>query len=190
MKYLISALFFLQFCTGFSQEEISDTEESQNQELIRNNEFRINMFSTIVFSAVDVTYERVLSQDSSTGISLLYNYREDDSENGLYYNEKFAITPFYRYYFSNTKYAHGFFIEGFAMYNKQQDYNRLLIRDDFSDRTSNNFAVGFAAGGKFITKRGIVFDLHAGLGRNIYRSDEEISALLVPRFAISAGYRF
>lgn len=165
-------------------------EESQDRNATRVNEIKLNVFNLVTFKTLDASYEYIIDAESGFGASVLLNLRSNDSNEDIYYNEKFAFTPYYRRYFSSTKHAYGFFIEAFAMYNLQGDYNRFFEENGFSDETSSNGALGFAVGGKFLTRKGIIFDIYGGLGRNFIASNTDVSTDVVPRIGASFGYRF
>ena len=159
----------------------------------KSNEVKINVFNTLIFKSVDVTYEYLLNDASAFGLSFLANLNNDYS-NGPSYNEKIAITPYYRHYFSR-KYAMGFFMEAFGMFNTQDIETIYYYPNGIEDSsvetdTSNNFALGFALGGKFVSSRGFIFEFFGGIGRNLFTSNDFISTEFVPRLGINLGYRF
>ena len=183
MKNFITTILIFVTVVSFAQEE------EKNE---RSNEVKLNVFNTLIFKSLDFTYEYLLNNESAVGISLLVNLNNEFSE-GPTYNETFAITPYYRHFFSR-KQAMGFFIEAFGMYNTQKvdDY---VYYDYFEEPTvtvskSNNFALGFAIGGKFVSSKGFVFEFFGGIGRNLFVSNDYTSTEFVPRLGISLGYRF
>jgi hypothetical protein len=137
-----------------------------------------------VLGAVELTYERLITDDSGLGISLFF-VNEDEFETS------FSLTPYYRAYFGK-KPAAGFFVEGFSMINTgvssiyyRSDNNGNLIVTD-KDRFTD-FALGFGVGSKWVHKRGFTFEVNAGIGRNLLSRD---SPEVVPRGGITLGYRF
>lgn len=164
---------------------------------VKKHELKANAFNLIVFKTADFSYEYLINEESSFGASLLFNLQNADDdrdfEDGPYYNEKFAFTPFYRRYFS-SKYAWGFFLEAFGMYNIQEDYNGYFEYDTnntvYAEETSNNVAVGISVGGKFVSRGGFVFEFFGGAGRNIFQSNDDYATEIVPRLGASLGYRF
>ena len=124
--------------------------------------------------------------------------QENDNDrnyiDGPYYQEKFAFTPFYRRYFS-SKYAWGFFLEAFGMFNVQDDYENYDYIYDPNitvnrNETSTNVAFGISIGGKFVSKGGFAFEVFGGVGRNVYQSNENYASEIVPRLGASLGYRW
>ncbi len=185
---ILSSLFVLFFNPIFAQ--------NKEEQVVKHHEVKTNAFNLIFFKSVDFSYEYLIDSESSAGISLLFNLQDFDNDfydDGPIYNEKFAITPYYRRFFS-SKYAWGFFLEAFGMYNVQEsldgyyDYNT----DDYiySDEKSNNVAFGISIGGKFVSKKGFLFEFFGGAGRNIYSSNEYIATEIVPRAGVTLGYRF
>ena len=189
-KALLALLLFTSFAS-FAQEASQD-------EKVKHSEIKINAFNLIVFKSVDFSYEYLIDSESSVGASILFNLQNNedrDFEDGPVYNEKFAFTPYYRRYFS-SKYAWGFFLEAFGMYNVQEDSNEYYNYDSNeyyyrdSGETSSNIAFGMAVGGKFVSKKGFLFELYGGVGRNISTSNNDIGTEFVPRLGTSLGWRF
>lgn len=191
MKSFFSLLFVMASFVGYSQQDFDDKP--------KHHEFKANAFNLIVFKSVDFSYEYLLDSESSIGMSILFNLQDSDDVDDLepYYNEKFALTPFYRRYFS-SKYAWGFFLEAFAMYNVQEDY----YGDDYynydtneyyytySEETSSNLALGMSIGGKFVSRKGFAFEFFGGVGRNLTTSNDDVATELVPRLGVNLGFRF
>ena len=182
------ALAILCSLIGYSQE----TEESQD--VLRKNELKINMTNLIIFKWVDVSYERILNEESTFGVGTLFSLDQDYNDDVLDEYRTFSITPYYRHFFSN-KYAQGFFVEGFGMLHSGKDeyyndyYNPLTDSYNYVDYQEKytDFAIGISAGAKFVTKRGFVAEIYLGIGRDLLgNSDIEV----VGRGGIAIGYRF
>lgn len=175
MKKLIVLLCFSSFLSGYSQQkEVPD---------FKKNELKGNALF-LVLGAVEVTYERILNEDTGLGVSVFF-VAEDDFETS------FSLTPYYRAYFGN-KPAAGFFVEGFSMFNTgtasttyYYDNNNNLSRVD--TKSYSDFALGFGLGSKWIHKKGYVFEINAGIGRNLFSGN---SPEVVGRGGITLGYRF
>jgi hypothetical protein len=191
-KTLIGLLLFTSFLT-FGQ-------ETEQEAKVPHSEIKVNAFNLIVFKSIDFSYEYLIDSESSFGISALFNLqnREDrDFINSPYYNEKIAVTPYYRRYFS-SRYAWGFFLEAFGSYNLQDDTNEDYLYNAeldiyeymYSDETSSNVAFGISVGGKFVTKKGFLFEIYGGVGRNIITSNNDVASEFVPRLGATLGWRF
>jgi hypothetical protein len=163
--------------------------EMYPQDVDKKHELKLNAFSLIVFSSLDVSYERLLNKDSSFGISVFYNFNSVD--NNLYYPKKFSITPYYRWFFTETRFARGFFVEGFGMLNSYEE--ELFFFDSRTEtEQETDFALGISVGGKFIIKSGFTAEVYLGIGRNLFNNgtDSLIDNDLITRGGISLGYRF
>ncbi len=188
MKKLILIPLLLLTIHSFSQETV---------EKKKSHEVKLNAFNTLIFKSLEGSYEYLINKESSVGISIMVNLNDEYYEGGQY-NEEFALTPFYRRYFSR-KYAWGFFMEAFGMYNKQQnnyyEYDYVdPVDGSYSyntiDEETNNFALGIALGGKFVSQKGFAFEFFGGVGRNLFTSDSRYNYEFVPRLGVSFGYRF
>ena len=107
------------------------------------------------------------------------------------YDLKFMLTPYYRLFFGKKR-AAGFFIEGNAAVFSG-DYGRDNYEDfegGFNSDSSNEtgFGLGFAIGGKLISKSNWTGELLLGLGRTLINEDKTSEAY--PRLGISIGKRF
>jgi hypothetical protein len=175
MKKLILLLCFSSFLSGYSQQkEVPD---------FKKNELKGNALF-LVLGAVELTYERILNEDTGLGGSIFFVNQDDFESN-------FMLTPYYRAYFGN-KPAAGFFVEGFSMFNTgvasktyYYDSNSNISRVD-KNRYSD-LALGFGLGSKWIHKKGYVFEINAGIGRNLLSRN---SPDVVGRAGITLGYRF
>lgn len=151
-------------------------EKEYPQDFDKKTELKINALTLLAVKWIDVSFERLIDEESSYGISATLN--TDTNETDL----NFALTPYYRRYFSN-KLARGFFVEGFG--------SLFSARDNFLFDSDENFETGFAAGisvgGKFVSKKGFTTELVLGVGRNLIKSDYNEA---YGRIGISVGYRF
>jgi len=180
-KITLIALLLVASLSTFSQEI-----EIENN--IGNNELKVNMTNLIIFKWVDFSYERLLNDESSVGVSLLVAL--DDEDTGLDEYRTFSLTPYYRHFFSR-KYAEGFFVEAFTMIHSGKeefyDYDSILDVYNEYDEKYTDFAVGISAGYKIISRRGFAAEIYLGIGRDLLdKSDLEV----VGRGGLSIGYRF
>jgi hypothetical protein len=150
------------------------------------------MSNLIGFKWLDAGYERILNEESSIGFGTLVSLDKD--VDGLDEYRTFSITPYYRHFFSN-KYAQGFFVEAFTMIHSGTDEYGYDYYDSPTDSYIYNdsgnkytdFAVGISVGAKWVTPRGFVAEIYAGIGRDLLnKSDIEV----VGRGGVSIGYRF
>lgn len=171
--FLTLALFFSSYL--FSQENNDEADNTTNF-----NEIKLNG-AFLIAGAFEVTYERTVNEESAFGISLFLPFDDNISDDIKYY-----ISPYYRFYFGK-KYAAGFFVEGFGMLNST-DRSLALISGSGDDFVTD-FALGFATGGKWITKRGFSIELFVGYGRNLFNNDES-DFEVIGKAGINLGYRF
>jgi hypothetical protein len=174
----------------FTAQEREETKESRYpQDVDKKYELKINAFNLIGLSALDLSYERLINTESSYGVAVFYNFTDINDDIG--FPKKFSLTPYYRWFFSESTFARGFFVEGFGMLNTYQDIYYRNNSESIENDTS--FALGISVGGKFITKSGFTTEVYLGVGRNLINNNNEDDYFefnIVGRFGISLGYRF
>ncbi len=152
-------------CHCYGQEE---TQESSNE----SHEFKLNA-GYFIGGFPELTYEKIINDETSMGISLAFSIDED-------IDYKFLMIPYFRFYFGQERNA-GFFIEG----------NAGIFSEEYNEATNQSawgLGLGTALGGKFITYKGWVAELCGGLGRNFVNLDR--LSEVYPRVGISIGKRF
>ena len=183
-------LLILLFVTTFSiaqENEIEITKTTQEN----FNEIKLNALYLIA-GALDVHYERTINEESSFGISVMAAFDTNEDGDGIGDQYKYMITPYYRFYFGK-KYAAGFFAEGFGSLNSSRE---VYLFGNSDEEFKTDFAVGLGIGGKWITRRGIIFEISYGYGRNLFTksdNDSNINNLgteFIVRGGINVGYRF
>ncbi|WP_299062603.1 DUF3575 domain-containing protein [uncultured Polaribacter sp.] len=179
-------LFLVFFSTLMIAQE--NQKEEYPQDFNKKHEIKLNAFSLIVFSSLDVSYEKLINKDTSYGVSVFYNF--NDIDNDFYFPKKISITPFYRWFFSETRFARGFFVEGFGMLNHYEERNYSFSSSKIESET--DFALGVSVGGKFIIKSGFTAEVLLGIGRNMFNNDANsfFDNSIISRGGISLGYRF
>ena len=189
---LLLTLFSLQFT---AQEKEGTKESKYPQDVDKKYEFKINAFNLIAFAAIDISYERLIDKNSSYGVAVFYNF-SDYADSDIAFPKKFSITPYYRWFFSENKYARGFFIEGFGMLNTYQDDYSYNYNGNYGKiETQTSFALGISVGGKFVITEGFTAEVLAGVGRNLIKGEshesyQDFQNEVIGRFGISLGYRF
>ena len=104
----------------------------------------------------------------------------------------YAVTGYYRYYFGK-KPAAGFFGEAFGMLNNVDDYVYFDEPNNYTwkQETLTDFALGIGLGGKWIAKNGLLLEINAGVGRNLFNNQyDDRDYELIGRAGITVGYRF
>jgi hypothetical protein len=176
MKKLFIVLCLSSFVLGFSQEK-----EPMD---FKRNELKGNAL-LLVLGSLEATYERILNEESGVGISVSVPV---DKYN---WDINFAATAYYRYYFGK-KPAAGFFGEAFGMLNNVDDYVYTETPNNYSwsPEKITDFALGIGLGGKWITSKGLLLEVNAGVGRNLFNNKYDRDFELIGRGGITIGYRF
>lgn len=152
----------------------------------RKNEIKANL-PYFIAGIPEISYERILDQNSGVGISLAVQIDES-------WEVPFIITPYYRMYFGGEKTktkATGFFIEADAVVAKQlvsnydSSYSYVV-----SDSYSTNFGFGAAVGVKLLNKNGYIGEVFGGISR-VFGVDANTTVTeIFPRVGINIGKRF
>ena len=180
-------LLVLLFASTFAIAQEVEEEQEINATQENFNEIKLNAVYLIA-GAFDILYERTINEESAFGISLMASFDDD----GIGNQYKYMVTPYYRFYFGK-KYAAGFFAEGFGSLNSSRE---VYLFGNSNSEFKTDFAVGFGIGGKWITKRGIIFEIPYGYGRNLFTNSDNdsninnLGAEFIVRSGINIGYRF
>lgn len=139
--------------------------------LLKRNELKLNIPTTIFGSFPEISYERVLNSDISAGVALGVGTSSYND-----YDLGFAFTPHFRWFFggnctSMQKFSTGFFIE----------VNGSL----FTKESGGGAGMGMAFGWKYLSKNNWVCDVVLGGGRDFTNNFGGYQ-----RFGISIGKRF
>jgi hypothetical protein len=196
MKKIALFLLLTLLSFQFTAQEKEGTKQSKySQDLEKKYELKLNAFNLIAFAAIDISFERLIDENSSYGVAVFYNF-SDYTDSDIAFPKKFSITPYYRWFFSENKYARGFFIEGFGMLNTYQDDYSYNYNGNYGKiETQTSFALGISVGGKFVITEGFTAEVLAGVGRNLIKGEsnegyQDFQNEVIGRFGISLGYRF
>ena len=183
MKKIIHILLLCFCLESFSQE----TQIEFPQDIDKKHELSMNALTLIISEWIDISYEYLISKESSLGVDLQFGL-EENRDFDTY--RVFSITPNYRRYFSNT-YARGFFLEIFGMLHSYKDfYSYYDYYDDTSSiTTETDFSLGISVGGKWVTKNGFTAEVFGGVGRNLFNNENDLIPV-AGRIGVSLGYRF
>jgi len=154
-------LFFLVFIFNLLAEDLVEKNPSKQ-------EIKIDLAYLFV-PYLKAEYEYLLSEESSCGTVGLLNL-------GSNANLELQILGFWRWYF-NEEFVSGTFIEchvGVTCSEKKNKHNYTML------------GAGVALGYKFVTPKGVILDIFAGLGRSIGDVQEQF----YPRLGLCLGKRF
>ena len=192
MKKILITVFVLIPFLNISQEvqkvEVikSDSQIEKLNELLGQNEIKIDFLDFLLFPALTIGYEKSRNSSTAFGATMFINL---NGELGDDWNDKFAITPYYRFYFleSQDYGGYGVFAEIFTKFSsaKIENYSNLK-RKSYTD-----ISPGLAVGRKWINRKGFTFELMFGVGRNLLY-DEDVNGMNTAtiRSGVSIGKRF
>jgi hypothetical protein len=174
-----------QFFLMFNVTLITFSQVTKTQ-TIQKNELKIDVFDLAIFTALDIGYEKLYKEEMSFGVSMFINFKPNET-----YYEKFAITPFYRFYFFNNqqKGSKGYYFEIFSKFASRNN-KELEFYNKNQNLETNYFDVnlGASVGQKRINNSGFVLEISFGGGRNLGFSKQ--SPEYAFRGGVSVGYRF
>ena len=183
MKKIIYIILVTISFSSFAQ---TDTSSVQTREIstIAKNEFKIDAFDLAFLSTLDISYERVHNSSMGYGVSLLLNFNKEDT-----FNDKFAITPFFRMYFFNKQDygAKGFFAEVYSKFTSGEN-REYFLSDEEQTKDYFDISLGMGLGWKWVNKNGFILEISLGGGR--YLGLDKNSPELSARGGVSFGYRF
>jgi hypothetical protein len=160
------------------------TETTKPSIFIKKHEIRVGGIKILAGPIFEASYEYIHSKDFTYGSSILVSAYDGALP------EEFSITPFARFYFTETKEygAYGFFVEGFAKYFTG-NYQPISFWGTPQQPVSiSGTAIGLSLGRKWVNNSGFVLELAAGFGRTIGASENTIPGVF--RGDLSVGYRF
>ena len=135
-------------------------------------EISIDLADALVMKTLELNYEHYLSDQYSVGLATLFNFKTS----GFRYHEDFMLTPYFRYYFSNSQ-----------NWDYFGEVNLGINSGERRNISYTDGALGIAAGAKFISDGGFVLSALAGIGRNLFDPN---SYEIVPRIGFNVGYHF
>lgn len=177
----------------------SDKQIEEFTSSLGQNELKIDFLDLLIFPALTVGYEKTNDSSSGFGATLFLNLGSSDNDLGSFWNDKFVITPYYRFYFTKSEDfgSKGFFAEVFSKFafGESQSFLNVLGIDTYETDNYFDIAPGFAVGNKWINRKGFTFEFLFGLGRNLlYDNESENSdsgrSTVVVRGGFSIGKRF
>ena len=137
-------------------------------------EISVDLADALILKTLELNYEYYLSDQSSVGLSALFNFNSRSAD--IRYNEDNMFTPYFRHYFSNSQ---------------NWDYfGEVNIGINSGKRRGVSYtdgALGVAVGAKYISDGGLVLSALGGIGRNMFSTT---SYEFVPRLGFNIGYRF
>lgn len=180
-------LTLLVVCVGILQ--VSAQSETSATFDGRMNDIMLSPIELIAAPALNVSYERLLSETSGIGINGLFYLGNDDD------TYRFSqISPYYRMYFGK-KYASGFFVEGFIPITMIKDDHYVYTGDysapTWQEKSDTSVGIGIGFGGKWVARKNIVFEASAGIGRRFTSNDTEYdNGVITGKGMLGIGYRF
>lgn len=176
-KTLFIALVALLSTGAFAQKP-----KAGEDQLEHRNEVKVNLFSTIIGLAPEVSYEYAINRNMGVGTrATLYL-----SDNGYGGNYSFLASPYFRWYFpfwfnrpfdSIDRNATGLFVEINTGVGALRDVHvSPSVEGASSDKTGKSssmlFGVGVGTGYRLAMKRGWSFECFGSVGRDFLHTDD------------------
>lgn len=186
---------FLIFTLLFICNLMLSQEENKNNPIDNKNEIKLDLFNLVALGKFSISYERILKNEISVGISILKT-TQNHIENRLSINNKvleLQIIPYFRYNYNIKNNSRFLYLEVFSAYNTGKYYGTSRFSDGqyaYYDVENNRFsdvALGFSTGLKEYIFKNLIFDMNVGLGRNMFNNE---SHDVIPRVGLNIGYNF
>lgn len=185
-------LFFALVTLGITNIQAQETQTSERQ-----NDIMLSPIELIASPLLNVSYERLLSENSGVGINGMFYFGDHQNDN---YDSGFTqISPYYRMYFGK-KYASGFFVEGFVPITMTKDYSYFVsagpgyFNEYYTEQKRTTVGIGVGFGGKWVARKNIVFEASAGVGRRFGNEKnnnyENGGDNITGKGMLGIGYRF
>jgi hypothetical protein len=167
--------------------------------IFKKNDIKFDGFSALVFRNYGLTYERIINNKFSAGISILKrdkNFLKKRLENNI--NNRvldWQFNPYVRYAFSSVENKNFFYAEIFGSINSLKTYslNRYIENNlafyKVEKDIQKNIGLGASIGYKEYFFYNLIFDAQIGFGLNNNQSENE-AATLIPRIGLCLGYNF
>ncbi len=176
-KTLFIALVALLSTGAFAQAPTADEEQ-----LERRHEVKVNLISTIIGRAPEVSYEYALNQNMGVGTRATFSL----SDNWYGGNHSFIASPYFRWYFpfwfyrpfdSIDRNASGYFVEiNTGIGALRDEYVSSSVDGTSSGRTGTDssmlFGMGVGTGYRLVMKRGWSFEGFGSIGRDFLHADD------------------
>lgn len=163
------------------------------------HEIHLNVLNVLIFGALDVAYERVLTDHSSAAVELFTKvFNKNAGEKGdlsKIYAKDYSITGKFKYFFDDETVARGYYANVFGMFSNGTNETNMDFPDPETggtvtkevDMEYTDIAFGVGVGGKFVAKQGFLIDVSFGIGRNLF---DKYSPDIVILPSVYIGYRF
>jgi len=173
-------------------QSISSQEETKNlpKRDTQKNDLSINVHYYAIIDGVNISYDRVIKSNLTTGISLFKAYNNhdsiDNSDIALTTTTNFFAIPNIKYYVGK-RYARRFYVQAFSMISSGKVFNFIPETSLFQETKFTEVALGVGIGDKRILKNGVFIDFGVGFGYNLL-SKITPESFLHPNLSI--GYRY
>lgn len=192
-KTLFIALVALLSTGAFAQAPTADEEQ-----LERRHEVKVNLISTIIGRAPEVSYEYALNQNMGVGTRATFSL----SDNWYGGNHSFIASPYFRWYFpffffnaasTLDRHTSGFFVELSTGLGSLREAYAQSPRVDGTSSGNNGkngsmlFGMGIGTGYRLVMKRGWSFEGFGSIGRDFLH---EFETGFYGTAGITIGYMF
>jgi len=159
--------------------------KAQNKILIdstKRNELHLNVLTSLSYGFIEISYERILTNNSSVGLSAFVPVIKHDTY-------AYGFIPYYRFFLGKNV-ANGLFLEGNLGLLARKD-NLKMVYDEYGGyssllNTGLNYGYGVALGAKLKSKTSFIVNLYGGVVRLFNANGDNV----FPRAGITVGKRF
>jgi len=168
--FMVSLSFFVQ------------AQETILVDAIKRNELHLNLLTSLSYGFVEISYERILTKNSSVGLSAFVPVIKHKTY-------AYGFIPYYRYFLGKSV-ANGLFLEGNLGLLARKD-NLIMVYDQYGGygslhHTGLNYGYGVALGAKLKSKNNFIVNLYGGVVRLLNTNGDNV----FPRAGVTVGKRF
>src|SRR5690606_38895679 len=137
----------------------SHAQESRRERaLAKRNHVTIDPISLLAGPILNISYERVVTEDIGVGVNGLFGLRETDQYND-WIDDVVQVSPYARLFLAGSHGA-GFFMDAFIPITNTRNYfddnNSIDGYHTGTGKRSTSVGVGIGIGGKWMLKRNLV----------------------------------
>jgi len=170
---------------------LSQAQSRRERIMGKKNHIMIDPLTLIAAPAINMSYERVITEEFGLGVHGLFGVGDTD-DYGDWIDHVVQVSPFAKVFLAGSHGA-GFFMEAFVPITSEKGYFGTYDTEsgNYVETARRNTSVGLGVGlgGKWLLKRSLMLEVGGGLGRKLINKDQGQESL-TGKWMIGLGYAF